>query len=399
MAIDNGTDIVYRRVIAYEFVGTQLDPPLLVTRYWYGIFTVNFAYPTVFSIDGFIVNPTPLPTNYPVITGGQTLFWIPSGSFINNYYINYYVYNRTTVDFKQITAYDGETRLASLDSATSSDWLGEYNFSIRQELPSVVGRTTALVGDTEITSITSDTVLYGTLADKVDFYIGDYIRFDFGVFGIRPDEEGYSPYGQMRKITGYDPATNTITFGPSVFVSLASLNASPGPSYINSLKYEILPFSRDNFSPFNYTGSMVSSQQQDCYEVELRNLLIPNTILQSDRGGRVAFYPYFYVAFYPISDSSTHAKGILWSNNPNAYKMLFRAIVTDTQQPFVTAFSKISGDGQVRTMKFKPNDSFHFAVYNSEGQLLQTAQQDNYAPTSPNPLVQFSALFSIRKVE
>jgi hypothetical protein len=78
--------------------------------------------------------------------------------------------------------------------------------------------------------------------------------------------------------------------------------------------------------------------------------------------------------------------------------MLFRAIISDTQQPLITAFVKIGGDGQVHTMKFKPNDSFHFAVYNSDGELLQFSQSDNYSPVSPNPLVQISAIFALKRV-
>jgi hypothetical protein len=391
----------YRRVIAYEYVGFDAG-------YHYGIFTPNFAYPTTIGTGGYMVNPTPLNTSglpppwilpqVSVPADNTPRFWIPGGSLINNYYINYYLYNTLQRQYKKIISYNGETRLATLDSPTSTDWIFNYNYSIRKELPSVEGLTVPLVGNVELSSVTLGFVTSGELSSTVDFYVGDYIRFNLGTYNISPDITQYSPFYQQRVITGYDPATKILSFSPSIFVSQEALDASyPLPNQY--LAYEILPFSRDNFSPFNYIGSIVSSQQQVCYEVELVNLVLPNFLLKSSRGGRITFYPYIYVEFHPISDSATNSRGLMWSNNPNSYKMLFRAIITDTQEPILTAFVKISGDGQVKTMKFKPNDSFRFSVYNSDGELFQTVEQDNYSPTAPNPLVQISALFSIRRSE
>jgi hypothetical protein len=162
--------------------------------------------------------------------------------------------------------------------------------------------------------------------------------------------------------------------------------------------WEIEPFSYDNARPFNYTGSLLSNTESVCYEIELVNLIIPNTTLVSGRGGRAIFYPYFYVELKPLTSAMTMSNGIICSNNPNAYKMLFRAIVNDISAPEDTPFLKIDGDGMVQTVKFNIHDSFLFSVYHSNGELLQTDILEQYSPTEPNSRCQISACFSFKRI-
>lgn len=162
--------------------------------------------------------------------------------------------------------------------------------------------------------------------------------------------------------------------------------------------YEVEMYTRDNSVPFVYSGSLVSSEQMVCYEVELLNLTLPNTILASGRGGRAIFYPYLYVELQQVSGASAGNKGIIYSNNPNAYTMLFRAVVDDTPIPAISPFIKIDGDGMVHTIKFKPNDAFRFSVrHPNNGELFRTVIQDTSAPTEPNPLAQISACFAFKR--
>jgi hypothetical protein len=162
--------------------------------------------------------------------------------------------------------------------------------------------------------------------------------------------------------------------------------------------YEIEQFSRENCNPFTYTGSTVSSQQEVCYEIELMNLVLPNTLLVSGRGGRAIFYPYLYVELQQVASSNSHQRGIMYSNNPNAYRMLFRALVNDTATPATSPFIKIDGDGMTHAVKFKPNDSFKLGVYHGNGTLFETSLQDTTPPTQPNPMAQISACFSFKRM-
>ena len=182
--------------------------------------------------------------------------------------------------------------------------------------------------------------------------------------------------------------TNTVTLETPFTV-----NPSTGAN-----TYEIEQFSRDGWNPFTYSGSLVSTQEMVCYEVELLNLVLPNITLASGRGGRPISYPYLYLELQNISSSSAGNRGIIYSNNPYSNKMTFRVIVDDTSATTSSPFIKLDSDGMIHSIKFKPTDSFRFAVYLPDGSLFQTVQQDTVPPTPPNPLVQISACFAFKRV-
>jgi hypothetical protein len=121
-------------------------------------------------------------------------------------------------------------------------------------------------------------------------------------------------------------------------------------------------------------------------------------MLISPRGGRIAFYPYVYVELVNISGASSGMKNIIYSNNPNATKMLFRATINDITNPIVSTFVKIDGDGATQTVKFKPNDSLRFSVRFQNGEIYQAIIDDFYSPYIPNFDVQISALFSLKRL-
>lgn len=161
---------------------------------------------------------------------------------------------------------------------------------------------------------------------------------------------------------------------------------------------EILKFTKDNEYPLNYTGTTVSQNQMVCYEIELLSLILPNVPLDNNIGGLIAFYPYVYVELSNVSDPNAGIKGVLYSNNPNAQRALFRVGITDTPTPLISSFIKVAGNRSVQTVKFKPNDILHFRVYLSNGELFETLLKDNAPPLEPNPFVQISATFAIKRL-
>lgn len=419
-----------RRILSYE--------PILSTE---ALIRVDSPFPgNPVLTTGTIVNPTPIPTNSTPPT--VVKFYIPGGSYIDNFYRDYYVHDITNNVYRKITFYDGTTKYATLDSPTPIDWSVAspgLNFAIRKEIPS---RTTIQ------SSYNYAVQLDSTTSGESGYYVNSFLRM------INPlPTSGSSvtaPYSQIRKIGKYIAGTGRlvaisgtsftldynasnvdnyyvgcfITSGATTarIVSYngltksgttdAGLGASVGdPWYIrtaflaspftaspNTLVSEILYYSRDSWNPFAYTGSMVSSEQMICYEVELLNLILPNLLLQSGRGGRPAFYPYLYVELQQVSASNSGNTNIIYSNNPHSTKMLFRAVVDDTPTPLISPFIKIDGDGMVHVIKFKPNDAFHLVIRHADGSLFKTVQEDFYSPNAPNPLVQISACFAFRKV-
>ena len=78
--------------------------------------------------------------------------------------------------------------------------------------------------------------------------------------------------------------------------------------------------------------------------------------------------------------------------------MLFRAAVDDVPNPLLSPFIKLDGDGMVQTVKFKVNDNLKFAVHLPDGDVFQTDQTETQSPEEPNPLMQVSVLFSLRRL-
>jgi hypothetical protein len=160
--------------------------------------------------------------------------------------------------------------------------------------------------------------------------------------------------------------------------------------------YEIYNFTKDNCVPFNYTGSVISQQEQVCYQVDLLNLILPNVLLALNPGSRITFYPYVYVELVNVGTGAN--RNIIYSNNPNSTKMLFRCPINDVPNPIFSSFVKIDGDGMSQTIKFKPNDNFFFAVYLGNGNVFETLLKDNFSPLPPKGFLQISASFAFKRL-
>ena len=128
------------------------------------------------------------------------------------------------------------------------------------------------------------------------------------------------------------------------------------------------------------------------------NLVLPNSVLSVALGGNIAYYPYVYVELSNVSASGAHLKNIIYSNNPNSTRVLFRAAIDDVPNPLNSTFIKIDGDGAVQTIKFKPNDTLRFRVTMQCGQTFETIQDEWFSPLIPNPTAQISAYFSLKRI-
>lgn len=430
-----------RRIVTYKVINATE-----------AIITIESAFPSdIFTAaSGSIVNPTPIATN----TASSVIqFFIPKGVDISNYYVGYYIQNlgpAVATEYVQITAYDGVTHLATLSAATVNNWNDVFsinnNFVIRKDIPSTTDDILAISTNGKVIQLAL------TASDTSDTYVSSFLRMIDPV----PTSTGFSievaPYAEQRRIVRYIADTGTMSVAQAIGTSAFTLDAGASNvdsyyvgafltiagddkqilTYDGSTKegtisgtwaagfvagasfdirsaflqtafgtnpsvgqtYEMEMYTRDNFTPFVYTGSLVSVQQPVCYEIELINLILPNTLLQS--GGRAVFYPYMYVQLSNVSSGGP--KGTIYSNNPNAYSALFRVVVDDTTAPLVSPFIKIDSDGMVQTIKFKPDDSMQFSVRLPSGDLFTLTAQDTVGPSKPNPLVQISAVFSLKRL-
>lgn len=328
-----------------------------------GLFMVGDGFRTLTAGDSItITNPSSnlLPNGH---------IFIPfSRVFDNNFYINFLLEDTTINEQRRIISYDGTTSIATLESPYGGGWTNTDSYLIRKTMPFATG---TLTGST-INTFT----LPGTFLTIPEVFTGYFIRITSG-----------PATGDIRRIVSYSNVNTPNTTG----------TVNPAFSMVPGLaNFELLPFTRDNFVALDYTGSLVSQQQEVCYEIELLNLTLPNQDLDVMFGNRIAFQPFVYVELTTSTENRIH--NILYSNNPNAKKALFVAPIDDVTNPLVTSFVKIDGDGAVQTVQFKPNTSLKFRVFMSDGNLFKTINPERYSPLPPNPLIQIQAYFAIRRV-
>lgn len=359
----------------------------------FGLITIASSFPDSITTgaDFIIKDPTITNTDVPY-------FFVPAGRIQKNAYTGYLLYNETQKEYRKIKDYDSITHMISLNiegsTSTStgpiSGWADTDNYSIRKQPPYLNNNFTPVVGGTTVNSVVINTL--GSTPNN--FYKNYSVR-------TIPGSNHYSYVNNIPTNSATaNPTNEERIINNSVYTAsgtTTTLSLSNSLSAIPTL-VEILPFSYDNFNPFIYTGSMVSQQDMVCYEVELLNLILPNDVLAVGEGGRIAFYPYVYVQISNVSSSNGRLSNIIYSNNPNAVRAIFRVPIDDVINPLISAFIKVDGDGMVQTIKFKPNDNLYFSVFLANGELYQTIIPENYAPSPPNPICQISASFSIRRL-
>jgi hypothetical protein len=323
-----------------------------------------------------IFDPTDVAITPPAI-------FVPNGYVGSNCYYGLYLYNESLSDYRRIVNYDFAVNLAILDSSVSATWLASHNFSIRKEVP--------LITSTAITASTTNSVscLTGSLSTLANSYNHNFIRI-IPVSGALYGTGQVAPTGEMRRIVGYSAVAGTSTFTVTPPLSIA-----PG---VGTHTFEVLGFSYDNACPFVYSGSLVSQQEMVCYQIELLNLILPNKTLNTQYGSRIAYYPYVYVELSNVSTAGAGLTNIIYSNNPNSTRMIFRACVDDMNHPQNAPFIKIDGDKMVQTIKFKPNDNLRFRVILSNGELFRVNDTEYFSPNQPNDKNQITALFAIKRL-
>lgn len=359
-----------RRITAYTFIGTGVVDKAEITT--------DLPFPDTFSVGNSVTINDPSDFSDP----SNPLIFVPSIGIFK--YQGFYLFNETLNEYRIIKNFDKATCISFLNASANPipiTWQTGHNFCIRELIPTynvLVSTPPILIPPV----INSSYMFYITPAENIKK--GMFVRFLKTTFGL-----AVSPDNECLRISDY-----SIT-GAVGLIKLSGNFSSVPP--VGS-KLEILDFSYDNLSPFVYNGSLVSQQECVCYEIKLTNLILPNQLLDNAYGTRIAYYPYVYVELSNTNNASA-GNNIIYSNNPNSTKMLFRAAVTDVNQPLNTAFINLDSNTMTNTIKFKPNDSMKFSVKLSDGSVFKTIFSEKYSPSIPNPLIQISACFSIKRLD
>ena len=356
-----------RRIKEYKFLGS-------FSSYDRGMITVEINFPETFvpTNQFYIFDPTDLSND------DYAYIFVPcSSDFFHNSYNNYILYNETINDFRPISDYDATIHCLIIKNGNiNSTWGYNDNYSIRKESPYIP--LSQNYNPLIISSTLSTVELDIDLSGETDL-INKFIR-------ILPIQYNYYSTdladNECRRITSYNPVTNIIGVFPA-------FSDSP----VVGRKIEILSFSYDNLNPFVYTGSLLSQQELVCYEIELLSLILPTEILSVGHGGLITSYQFVYVEL--SNTCSVGTRNIIYSNNPNSTKTLFKVPLFDIQDP--PYYIKVGG-GMTQTIKFKPNDTLLFSVTLSNGEIFNTIIQERFSPDKPEPRIQISALFGMRRL-
>ena len=339
--------------------------------------TISSAMPEtwVSGNDCVIYDPTDFSnTQYPVI-------WVPDAYTLANSYPNYYLYNETQNDYRVINYYDNAinciTSLVGTDINPVSNWSATDNYCIRQELPFLP----ILLGTNPII----DSSTFSTITLNEDISDGGKIDVTYKFIRILAITYNYplqDADGQSSRIIKYNASTKTVTVFPP-FTGL--------PTVGNQI--EICNFSYDNLNAFNYAGSLLSQTELVSYEIELLSLTLPTHLLNVYRGGLITYYPYVYIELSNVCSGGL--RNIISSNNKHAERAIFRCPIFDIQD--TPLFIKIGG-GMQNTIKFKPNDNLFFCVRLPDGSLFNTVLSERFSPEAPEPLIQITACFGMRRI-
>lgn len=283
-------------------------------------------------------------------------------SNIQNYYANAYLGLQN--EYAMITSYDSVTKIATTSTAFTVAPPINTPYTLRYELP--IFTSTIGVGSTQLS------VNLGVSATSIDnFYTGKFIYLTSGTNS-----------GESRLIVSYNGTTkNAMLVTNLPFVPLLGDT------------FEILQYSKDNYTPMLY-NSTLGFNNAVCYSIELLYVTIPNQITKNSPGGPLDSYPYFYVALY--NEGNNHSDSILFSNNSNARMALFRCpmpLTLSTELFFTLKDSKC-----IQVVKFKPDSDLRFKILLPNGEPINFQQNDTVSPALPNPKLQISASFSIRRI-
>lgn len=345
--VDTTTN-VSSRITEYTFMETKTGSD-------YGQFKLETSLTNFSNGDAVVItNPTD-------VTSPTNLIFVPASVKSQNRYIDYFLYNNNTTESSLITDFNAITKMLTVATPitiNSTDVL-----CIRKELPKLG----------TLVSVTSESVV--TLPAS---------------FGVYPLVGGYL------KISGIDSilrinSVDTVIAAPDITVTVGgNFQGLVAPA-----AFEFMAFTRDNFSPMVYSGSMLSQQEVSCYEIELIDLVLPNQVLNISNGGFISEHQYVFVE---LSNSNNPSTNVIYSNNPNSRNMLFKAAVPDILYPLITPFVRLLGTTDLKqTIKFKPNDNLKLSVRLPSGDVIQSSVTDDMSPKPPLDYLQLTVQFSIRK--
>lgn len=341
----------------------------------------SFPFSQLYNTSGTYV-PLSLQSGFPALNG-LTLDTRETTS-IDNFYAGYYfesIYNTSatpstlqysTVEYATIASYNSSTQVVTFTSNLSGAGGGPVvgsNYVIRTNKPLYIGNIVAPFPITSQTVYTITTPTYGTLpTDTNSIY---YLRIR------KANNASLNNLIVQVTITGANQITLSSSLSLTANDSIEIIG--PGQNIITSLRYA--------------SGGAQNIQAGD-YELELLWLSVPNQVLDVGYGGTLDRYPYIYCSLYTGITNTTQQ--VLYSNNPNTSRVLFKVPVNEYFGD--TSFITLKDSKAKQTVYFDPSQDLFFDLTLPDGTVISFNELDNMPPYPPNPFLQINILVSMKKI-
>jgi hypothetical protein len=273
----------------------------------------------------------------------------------------------STVQYGTIASYNDTTQTVVLTSNLNiATTVIGTNYIIRKNKPLLVGNISVINTAGSVFTITST---FGSVPNDNN-----------SVYYMRVRKSGTSSLDN-RIVQVTISASNQITLNSPLFLQVNdSIEIiGPGQNIISSLRYA--------------SGGAQSIQGGD-YELELLWLSVPNQILDVGYGGTLDRYPYIYCSLYTGITNTTQQ--VLYSNNPNTSKVLFKVPVNEYFGD--TSFITLKDSKAKQTIYFDPSQDLFFELTLPDGTVISFNEFDNMPPYPPNPFLQINLLVSMKKI-
>jgi hypothetical protein len=370
---------ILRRVLKSDILNIQ--GITLTTKNYYFLIEIDQPIPDILvqSTTTFIIyNPTTIIDQF-----NQVVF-LPGSIGIDNFYQNYIIYNRSKGTYATITSFYGTTHFAKMSQLPVA-WETTDIYELKKEVPILTGFL--LSGLPEF----PNSVDLGKMVGP--FLINSFLEAFLAssnenvmkitnIIGTYMDEYGNTVY-----TTNLQLMTEFTTY---VVVDNLTIDLTANYSY------ELLQYSYDNTNGFNYTGSMASVTQPSAYELTLNSICLPNVPLAG--GGNVWNYPFIYVEIENVSSSSSNSSNIIYSNNPNCNKAVFKVPIVNITNPGEYQFLTYNGNGVRQTITIKPNSDMKLTVKLPNGTVFTPFDGDTSKGQAPDSQKQLSVLISFEKI-
>lgn len=334
-----------------------------------------------------------------------------------NYYNGYFVYNVRTKQYTKIKYYNGRRKVAFLEKAL--DFAYNDTVLLTKGIPFYVSSNNTIGYDQNYVVLNNITFpclntihpAYIYIVPKVPDNYPPYISSSLGCPPSPPPTSApvytIGPCNTDPLLISPSPSTlYSYLFKASSIASSTNCNMTyinvcgpiPSSNFLTSSTHDIVFFftNKDSYKPVSHTLNKFPISEGACYTVQLLSLVLPN--VEQITGSRIAFYPYVMVEFHNVGTVVSTTKFQLSTNNPYGSTATFIAPVNDTTDPAITIFTKISSYGMTQTMKFIPNEKLRFRVYLPDGTLFKSVTSDTQPPLPPNPILQITSVYEIKRV-